>query len=152
MKQAIAPTLVCIFAESIRTEASGQSTIIGTFMGKAFQMPTMGSLTLPSFAVQCVLEVPLDLELKSISCELRLDEISLETVNLPPEAMQAFMKDRAGQVAREPQLRAFPIYIALQMGNFTVPQPGFLRVRAQVNELSVWSNSLYFAPPVEGTS
>lgn len=151
MKQITEPTLVCIFAESIRTEQSGQSTIIGTYMGSAFQMPTMGSLVLPNFAVQCVLEIPLDLELKSISCELRLDDISLETVNLPPEAMQAFAKDRAGQIAREPGLRAFPIYIALQMGNFTIPKPGFLRVRAQVNDLSAWSNSLHFAPPAAST-
>ena len=147
MKQITEPTLVCIFAESIRTEQSGQSTIIGTYMGKAFQMPTMGSLVLPSFAVQCVLEIPVDLELKSISCELKLDDMSLKTVNLPPEAMQAFTKDRAGQIEREPELRAFPIYIALQMGNFTTPKPGFFRVRAQVNDLSAWSNSLHFAPP-----
>lgn len=152
MKQITQPTLVCIFAESIRTEQSGQSTIIGTYMGRAVQFPAIGPLVLPTFAVQCVLEVPLDLELRSIGCELMLDDNSLETINLPPDAMQAFTKDRADQIAREPGLGAFPIFIALQMGNFVIPQPGFLRVKAQVNEHVAWSNSLHFAPPDARTS
>lgn len=139
------PALVCIFAENIRNEASGQCTIIGTYLGRAIQFPTVGDLTLQNFAVQCILEVPLDLQLESINCELMLGETTLQTVSLPAEAIAAFTKDRAAQIARDPQLRAFMITIALQLGNFVVPQPGFFRVRVQVGQETIWSNALEFA-------
>lgn len=140
-------SLVCIFAENIRTEATGQSTIIGTYLGKPVELPVQTGLAMPSFAVQCILHVPLDVELKSISLELRLEETSLETVNLPPEAMQAFTRDRAMYAQRDKRMRSFPIYVALQMGNFAIPHPGFLRVLAQVNGQSTWSNALEFVLP-----
>lgn len=143
------PALVCIFAESIRNEASGQCTIIGTYFGKAIQFPALGPLTLSSFAVQCILEVPLDLKLESICCELILNETTLQTVNLPAEAITAFTKDRAIQMARDPKLRAFMITIALQLGNFVVPTPGFFRVRMQLGQQHVWSNALEFAALTE---
>ncbi len=147
MKHITEPSLVCIFAEAIRNELSGQNTIIGTYMGRSIQLPAVGNLVLPTFAVQCVLEVPMNLELHLITCELVLNETTLQSVQLPPDALKAFTKDRADQAAREPGLGAFPIFIALQMGNFTIPEPGLLRVRAKVNDQVAWSNALHFAPP-----
>lgn len=141
------PRLVCIFAEYIRNEVSGQSTIIGTYFGNAIHHPNTGTLKLTSFAVQCLLEVPLELDLKPISFELMLDGTVLQTINMPAEASEAFVRDRAAQIKRDPQLRAFMIAVALQLGNFAVPKPGFFRVRAQVSQQEVWSNALEFAAP-----
>ena len=50
MKHITEPSLVCIFAEAIRNELSGQNTIIGTYMGRSIQLPAVGNLVLPTFA------------------------------------------------------------------------------------------------------
>lgn len=141
------PHLYCIYAEDIRNEASGQITIIGWFANGAIQFPPIGALTLQRFGVQCALELPPTMALESLKCDILLGEQVLQTIALPPEAIQGFMADRDHQLASDPHLRGFMVNVTLQLINFAVPRPGSLQVRATVNGEPILSNSIQFVAP-----
>ena len=127
-----------IYCDDIRQEMGGKITVVGMYpQGAPVQFPAQGVAVLNKFCVMGYIRTPLDRPLKSLTCELRLDDEVLHRVELPPDALN-------DKEAARPRLKGFTAQLIMEFGNMVLPREGVLRLAAIVDGAEV-----YEAPGLE---
>ena len=121
-----------IYCDDIRQELGGKMTVVGMYpQGSPVQFPPQGAAMLSKFCVMGYIRTPLDTPLKSLTCELRLDDDVIHRVELPPEALND--KDSIST-----KRRGFIAQLIMEFGNMIVPREGVLRFVAIVDGTEVY--------------
>lgn len=120
--------LTCIFSDDVRQEANGQTTVIGWYTGAAIRLGPVGGIVLPKFCITALIRIPQDQTVQSLKLEVRLDDVSLQAVDMPSHALQQMH----AQAPNSPE-RGITLTVRLQLGNFTIPKEGILRLVAMVD-------------------
>lgn len=129
-----------IYCDDIRQEVSGKLTVVGMYpLGTPVRFPPQGGALLPKLCVIGYIRTPQERPLKSLVCELRLDDQVMHRVDLPPEALTA-------QDTMRPRSNAFTAQIIMEFGNMVVPREGVLRFVAIADDTEVYEcHGLEFA-------
>ena len=130
-----------IYCDDIRHERDGKLTVVGMYPeGSPIKFPAQGAVILPKFCVMGYFRTPAHQPLKSMACELRLDDEVLHRVELPPDALNA------AEATRTPGSRGLTTQLIVEMGNLVVRKAGVLRFVAIADGTEV-----YECPGVEFT-
>ena len=130
-----APYLFCLYAEEVRQEVSGQTSIIGVFQGglRVAAVPTH----LPKLAIVANLPLPPQSALKLITLEVSHEDEMLQTIE--PEA--AFLRSITKQQKVEKD-EGLTMQFVIGMTGCAVPTQGKIEVQSIVDGLVVKGNGL----------
>lgn len=131
-------SLQCIYCDDIRDETNGKTTIVGWYGGEHVQLPLDGPLLLTSLCMVGLVAMPLTPSDTSFRLDLMQGTDVLQSVNIPPEAVEEMQTNSNGQSIGK-QIR-----IAIKMANMTVSEPCILRLRIVVDKEEIYGNGLRF--------
>ncbi len=127
-----ARSVSAIYCDDIRQEVGGKITVVGMYpQGSPVQFPAQGAVMLHKFCVIGHIRTPLDRPLKSLVCELRLDDEVLHHVELPPDALNEREPTRPGR-------KGFAAQLVMEFGNMVISREGVLRFVAIVDGTEVY--------------
>lgn len=135
-------SLQCIYCDDIRDEVGGKTTIVGWYgSGVAVPLPAEGALSIPSLGIIGVFTMPPDSKYRSMKVELIQDEIVLQSVVMPAQALNE-MQVPVGQTAKP--LFGREVRMAIKMNNLQIANPCILRMKVVVDDEEVYGNGLGF--------
>ena len=138
-------SLFCLFADEMRREADGRDTILGWYPdGAKIPMQAEDSTVLPRLLVVAVLMTPWQTASADLEFSLILNDNIIHSNMVP---LQHFEEANTQASEAPGPLRAGMFRMAIQAQNLVIDQPGYLRVRVVMGELTLHSNSLEFVRP-----
>lgn len=129
------PYLFCLYAEDVRQEITGQTSIIGVFQG-GLKVPAVPA-HLPKLAIVANLCMPYAHAPTSVKLEVHRDGEVLQTIEPPADFLQS--------VARQNGLGlddGYNMQFVVGFAGFPVPAASKLEVRATVDGMSLQGNAL----------
>lgn len=127
-----ARSVSAIYCDDIRQEVDGKMTVVGMYPpGNPIRFPAQGGVMLHKFCVMGYVRTPLNRPLKSLVCELRLDDEVLHGVELPPEALN-------DKEALRPRQKGFTAQLIMEFGNMVIPREGVVRFVAIADGTEVY--------------
>ena len=127
--------LHCLYAEDVRPEASGSFSIVGVFQG-GIQLPAVPS-TLPKLAVVATLSFAESDSLKKLRVEVLFNDRVLQTIELPPEFIEASLRDaKTYKTGR----RGFFMQLLISIVGIQIEEVGQIFTRAYVND-EIWNGN-----------
>ena len=129
------PYLFCLYAEDVRQEITGQTSIIGVFQG-GLRVPAVPA-HLPKLAIVANLRIPSENAPTSVILEVHRDAEVLQTIEPPPEFLQSVTKQAGAGLDK-----GYTMQFVVGFAGFPVPAAGKLEVRATVDGTTLQGNAL----------
>lgn len=141
------PYLFCLYAEDVRQEITGQTSIIGVFQG-GLRVNTVPA-HLPKLAIVANLRMPSANAPTSVKLEVHRDGEILQTIEPPAEFLESVTKQKGAGFDD-----GYTMQFVVGFAGFPVPAAGQLEVRATVDGTVLRGNALELtvgeAQPVTG--
>lgn len=128
--------LHCLYAEDVRQEQSGQTTIVGVFQGglKLREMP--GALA--KFTVLATLYLPGNEVPASVSLEILINGKVINTIEAPINLIATELRGQPGHR----QVEGRSLQLVIGFANFPISEPGKIEARATVDGELIKGNPL----------